>query len=144
MRASTLGLGLNLPTLSLSRYGAVDQRLTSDVTRVKPLPPAGILYGRGSPVRGWCTVIVPTEGKALYDREEKLSQMLSSMALVASGLQALVSSSVTGTRTSVERKLFSRKSSANTIVFISRLNSSVLVQSQYFFQQSRYPGPAQP
>ena len=41
--------------------------------------------------------------------------MLFSMALVASGLQAFVSSSVTGMRTSVDRKLLSRKSSANTI-----------------------------
>src|SRR3954470_14106749 len=70
--------------------------------------------------------------------------MLPAMALVASGLQALVSSSVTGTRISVERKLFSRKSSANTIFLMSRLNSSVFVHCQYLLQQAKYPDPAQP
>ena len=34
IRASTEGLGLNRPTLLLRRNGAVDQRLTSDGTRV--------------------------------------------------------------------------------------------------------------
>ena len=47
--------------------------------------------------------MVPTDGRSLYDCEEKLSQMLPAMALVASGLQALVSSSVTGTRSSLDR-----------------------------------------
>ena len=56
-----------------------------------------------SPVYGWWIITLPTEGRFLYDSEEKLSQMLPRMAFVASGLQAFVSSSVTGTRTSVER-----------------------------------------
>ena len=63
--------------------------------------------------------------------------MLFSMAFVASGLQALVLSSVTGTRTSVDRKLSSRKSGASTISRMRLLNSADLVQSQYRFQQSR-------
>ena len=49
------------------------------------------------------SVIVPTDGSSLYDCDEKLSQMLPAIALVASGLQALVCSSVTGTRSSVDR-----------------------------------------
>ena len=56
-----------------------------------------------APVTGCLTLIVPTDGSCLYDSDEKLSQMLSRMALVASGLQALIPSSVTGTRSSVER-----------------------------------------
>jgi len=65
-------------------------------------------------------------------------------ALVASGLQAFVSSSVTGIRKSLDRKFPSRKSSARTIARIFCLNSSVFVHCQYFFQHSKYPGPAQP
>ena len=49
------------------------------------------------------TLIVPTDGSCLYDCEEKLSQMLPRIALVASGLQALIPIRVTGTRSSVER-----------------------------------------
>jgi hypothetical protein len=56
-----------------------------------------------SPVYGCWTRIFPTEGRFLYDSEEKLSQMLPRMAFVASGLQAFVSSSVVGTRTSFDR-----------------------------------------
>ena len=63
--------------------------------------------------------------------------MLPPIALVASGLHAFVSSSVTGTRSSFERKLPSRKSLASTISRIFCLYSSVLVQSQYRFQQAR-------
>ena len=70
---------------------------------------------------GWWTVISPTDGRFLYVSDEKLSQMLSRIALVASGLQALVSSSVTGTRTSLARKLSSRKSPRVTISRIRRL-----------------------
>src|SRR5262249_1456774 len=73
-----------------------------------------------------------------------LSQMLSFSALVASGLQAFVSSRVTGTRRSLDRKLSFRKSGALTIAFIDALNSGVLVCSQYLFQQSRYWGPLPP
>ncbi len=62
--------------------------------------------------------------------------MLLASALVASGLHALVCSSVTGTRKSVERKFLSRKSGALTISRICVLNSSVLVQAQYLFQHS--------
>ncbi len=69
-------------------------------------------------MNGSCTVIMPTEGRFLYDSDEKLSQMLSRMALVASELQALVSSRVWGMRISVDRKLASRKSGAFTICFI--------------------------
>ena len=47
--------------------------------------------------------MTPAEGSVLYDSEEKLSQMLSRIAFVASGLQALIPSSVIGTRSSVER-----------------------------------------
>ena len=47
--------------------------------------------------------MVPTDGRSLYDCDEKLSQMLPPIALVASGLQALVCSSVTGTRNSADR-----------------------------------------
>src|SRR6476659_8753152 len=70
--------------------------------------------------------------------------MLPRSALVASGLQALVCNSVTGTRNSAERKLPSRKSGACTITCIFCLKSSVLVHAQYAFQQVRYSGPAQP
>ena len=52
---------------------------------------------------GWRILIDPTDGSVLYDSDEKLSQMLSLSALVASGLQALIPSSVIGTRSSVER-----------------------------------------
>ena len=48
-------------------------------------------------------MIVPTDGRSLYDCDEKLSQMLPAIALVASGLQALVCNSVTGMRASFER-----------------------------------------
>ena len=47
--------------------------------------------------------MVPTDGRSLYDWDEKLSQMFPAMALVASGLQALVSSSGRGTRSSFDR-----------------------------------------
>src|SRR5437870_1967595 len=60
--------------------------------------------------------------------------MLPPMALVASGLQALVCSKVTGMRRSVDRKLLVRKSSARTIAFILYLKSSVLDQAQYLPQ----------
>ena len=103
MRASTDGLGSKFPTLLFNRNGAVDHTLMSEGGRVYPRPPAGIVYGRVSPVIGWCTVIVPTDGRSLYDFDEKFSQMFPASALVASGLHALVSSSVTGTRASVDR-----------------------------------------
>ena len=48
-------------------------------------------------------MIAPTDGSSLYEAEEKLSQMLPAIALVASGLQALVCSKVTGTRMSFDR-----------------------------------------
>ena len=80
---------------------------------------------------GCWTLTLPTEGRLLYADEEKLSQMLPAMALVASGLQALVSSSVTGTRRSVvSALLLSVKSGAMAMVFMAFLNSAVLVQFQ--------------
>jgi hypothetical protein len=48
-------------------------------------------------------MILPTAGKSLYVRDEKLSQILPSSALVASGLHALVWSSVSGMRRSVDK-----------------------------------------
>ena len=81
--------------------------------------------------------MVPTDGSVLYDSEEKLSQTLPRMALVASGLQALMPSSVIGTRSSVERKLPLRKSSRSAISRIGTLNASVFVQLQYAFQAVR-------
>ena len=39
--------------------------------------PAFLVHGE--PVNGSCTVIVPTDGRSLYDCEEKLSQMLPPM-----------------------------------------------------------------
>ena len=59
--------------------------------------------------------------------------MLLRIAFVASGLHALMPSSVIGTRSSVERKLSLRKSSASTIGRILFLKSSVFVQAQYAF-----------
>src|SRR5689334_18725465 len=103
MRASTDGLGLNLPTLLFSRKGAVDHTLMREGGRVNPRPPPGSLNCRGAPVIGLYTVISPAEGSSLYVCDEKLSQMFPAIALVASGLQALVPSSVTGTRNSAER-----------------------------------------
>ena len=82
-------------------------------------------YSRATPVKGFCTSTEPTAGSFLYDSDEKLSQMLSARALVASGLQALVSVRVTGTRSSVERKLSVRKSSFLTISTMAFLNSGV-------------------
>ena len=46
---------------------------------------------------------MPTDGSSLYEVEEKLSQMLLAMALVATGLHMFVWSSVDGTRSSVDR-----------------------------------------
>ena len=68
-----------------------------------PRPPAGISYSHSFPVTGWWTLIFPTDGRSLYDCEEKLSQMSPRSAFVASGLHAFVSRRVTGTRSSVER-----------------------------------------
>src|SRR4051812_44427988 len=76
MRPSTEGSGSKAPMLLFSRNGAVDHTLMSEGGRVYPRPPAGIRYCQGSPVIGWCTVISPTEGRFLYDSDEKLSQML--------------------------------------------------------------------
>src|ERR1043165_4294029 len=103
MRASTDGLGSNGPTVLFWRNGAVDQALTSDAGRVNPRPPAGSLKSRSAPVSGLRTFIVPTDGSALYDADEKLSQMLPAMALVAIGLQMLVCISVDGIRSSVDK-----------------------------------------
>ena len=50
--------------------------------------------------------------------------------MVASGLQALMPSSVTGTRRSLERKLSFRKSSAMTMRRMSDLKPSVFVKFQ--------------
>ena len=103
IRASTEGDGSKRPRLLLSRKGAVDHTLMSEGTRVYPRPPAGISYSHALPVTGWWTLIFPTDGRSLYDCEEKLSQMSPRSAFVASGLHALVSRRVTGTRSSVER-----------------------------------------
>src|SRR5581483_9061782 len=102
-RASTDGLGSNGPTALFWRKGAVDHALTSDAGRVNPRPPAGSSYVNGAPVFGLRSVIVPTDGSALYEDDEKLSQMLPAIALVAIGLQMLVCISVDGTRSSVDR-----------------------------------------
>src|SRR5262245_5421262 len=131
IRAATDGSQENFPIELLSSRGAVDQTLISDGGRVKPRPPPGKVYSQGVPSMGLCTVILPTDGKFWYVLEEKLSQMLPAMALVASGLQAFVCRRVTGMRRSVERKLSVRKSSARTISCIFCLKSSVLVQAQY-------------
>jgi hypothetical protein len=56
-----------------------------------------------TPVNGSVNETRPTGVSVLYDCDEKLSQMLPSSALVASGLHKLVRSNVTGTRASVER-----------------------------------------
>ncbi len=48
-------------------------------------------------------MIAPTDGRDLYEADEKLSQMLPPIALVASGLQAFVCNTVTGTRPSFDR-----------------------------------------
>src|SRR5260221_11659728 len=88
--------------------------------------------------------ISPTDGSSLYVCEEKLSQMLPPIALVASGLHALVCSSVTGMRSSVERKLPSRKLSARTILRIFCLKSGVFVQFQYLSKQARQPEAEHP
>src|SRR5450755_2424089 len=103
MRPATEGSGSGGPTVLFRRNGAVDQTLISEGTRVYPRPPAGMGYGIGAPVNGSLSVTVPTEGSCLYDCDEKLSQMLPASALVASGLQALVRSNVTGIRASVDR-----------------------------------------
>ena len=94
-------------------------------------------YGLGSPVIGWCTVIVPTDGSCLYVCEDKLSQMSLAIARLASGLHALVSSKVTGTRISVDSVFSSRKSSFITMSRIFFLKSSVLVHAQYLSKQAR-------
>ena len=65
IRASTDGLGSNVPSALFRKKGAVDHRLMRDAGRVYPRPPPGMTYGRGSPVIGWWTVIVPTDGRAL-------------------------------------------------------------------------------
>src|SRR5215212_4848021 len=102
MRSFTDPLSSKCPTLLFCRNGAVDQRLISDAGRVNPRPPPGISYQDASLVYGWWIITLPTDGRFLYDSEEKLSQMLPRMAFVASGLQAFVSISVTGTRTSLD------------------------------------------
>src|SRR5438034_1227743 len=93
------GIGPIVSGCGLTMYGGVDQRLMREAGRVSPRPPPGSVSSCTAPVYGSWTWIEPTEGRFLYDSEEKLSQMLSRMAFVASGLQAFVSSSVTGTRT---------------------------------------------
>ena len=80
---------------------------------------------------------MPAEGSVLYDSDEKLSQMLSRSALVASGLHALMPRSGAGTRSSLDRKLPARKSSARTIARIGVLKASVFVNAQYLFHASR-------
>src|ERR1700716_1309048 len=103
MRPATDGSPVNSPTELFNRYGAVDHTLVNDAGRVYPLPPSGILNSAGVPSTGLYTVTEPTPGNSLKVWEEKLSQMLSAMEFVASGLQALVPSSVTGMRFSAER-----------------------------------------
>jgi len=63
---------------------------------------AGV-YSNWAPLSGCRSITLPTDGSDLYDCDEKLSQMLPAIALVAIGLQMLVASSVTGTRSSVDR-----------------------------------------
>ena len=63
--------------------------------------------------------------------------MLPAMALVARGLQMLVCMSVEGTRSSVDRKLSFRKSSARAISRIGRRKASVFVHAQYLSQHPR-------
>src|SRR6266545_5690289 len=87
IRASTDGLGSNGPTVLFCRNGAVDHALMSDAGRVNPRPPPGSVKSLSAPVSGLRTFIVPTDGSALYDADEKLSQMLPAIALVAIGLQ---------------------------------------------------------
>src|SRR5262249_53748907 len=103
IRCSTDGSSSNVPIRLLMRKGALAHSLTSDGTRVNPTPPPGILYCQRCPVNGSCTVMAPTEGSSLYVEDEKLSQMLLRIALVPSGLHALVRRSVTGMRASVDR-----------------------------------------
>src|SRR4051812_31806170 len=103
IRASTDGLTSKCPTELFWRNGAVDHALTSDAGRVNPRPPPGSSKSFSAPVNGFRTFIVPTDGRSLYDCDEKLSQMLPAMALVAIGLQMFVCISVLGTRSSVER-----------------------------------------
>ena len=81
----------------------MDQRLTSDAGRVNPRPPPGMGKSTSAAVNGSRIFIVPTDGSSLYDSDEKLSQMLSRMALVAIGLQMFVWSRLDGIRSSVER-----------------------------------------
>src|SRR5436305_5807145 len=134
MRAGTSPRHLKGPRLLVTRNGAVDQMLTSDGGRVNPRPPPGSGKFHSLPVVGSCTGSLPTDGRLLYDFDAKLSQMSFLIAFVANGLQQLVSSSVTGTRTSLVSALPSRKCGSITFCVISCLNSALFVYFQYASQ----------